>query len=64
MKQPGKEIGDEERIGKDQGPTHYSLKVNLDPSSLSRCLDPKNFLTKHLLLPQQFCKLSANLWNH
>ena len=55
MKQSGKEIGDEECIGKDQCPIDYSFKVNLNFSSLFCFLNPPNFFTSHLSLPRQFC---------
>jgi hypothetical protein len=61
MKQPGKEIADEKRIGENQCPTDDSFEVDLNFSSLSRRLNPENFLTNHLSLPRQFCKQSANL---
>jgi hypothetical protein len=64
MKESGKEIGDKERIGKDECPTDDSFEVNLNFSSLSCCFNPENFLANHLLLPRQFCKQSANLWDH
>ncbi len=64
MKESGKKIGDKEYIGKDQCPTNDPFKVNLNSSSFSCCLNPENFLTNHLSLPQQICKQSANLWSH
>lgn len=43
MKQSCKKIGDEEGIGKDQCPTDYAFKVDLNFSSLSRFVNSKNF---------------------
>jgi len=56
MKQFGKEIGDKECIGKDQRPTGYSFKTDLNFSSFFCFLNPQNFFTDHLLLQRQFCK--------
>jgi hypothetical protein len=64
MKQSGKKIGDEEGIGKDQCPTDYSFKVDINFSSLSRFVNSKKFFPDHLSLLRQFCKKRANLWNN
>jgi hypothetical protein len=56
MKQFGEEIGDEERIGKDQCPKDYSFKTNLNLSSLFCFLNPQYFFATHLSSHRQFCK--------
>ncbi len=56
VKQPSKKIGDEEGVGKDQCPTDHSFKVDLNFSSLSRCVNSKNFFANHLLPHDNFVR--------
>jgi len=60
MKQFSKKIGDEERIGKDQCPTGYSLETNFYFSPFFCFPNTQDFFTVHPSLRQQFCKKRTN----